>query len=112
VSSNLGDRQATGFLNPNNPNVAGAWTVAFDPEVLSLPSEFEVWHIALKGPSGSALQVYIDTTFFSNVVRGDINDWDPAQVLGVASGRTLFFHWNTATGSAPLVTIFCRQPLY
>jgi hypothetical protein len=110
MSSSLGPRQATGTLNANNPYVAGAWTVAFDPATLSLPNEFEIWHIAINGPSASSMKIYIDTVFFSNVARGDINDWDPSQVLPMLPGQELFFHWNTTSGSAPQVTIFCRLP--
>lgn len=110
MSSYLGSRQNTGKLNPSNPYVAGAWTVSFEPATLSIPGEFEVWHISINGPTASSMQVYIDTVFFSNVARGDINDWDPSQVLRVLAGETLFFHWNVATGSAPKVTIFCRLP--
>lgn len=110
MSSYLGNRQGVGKLNPTNPYTAGGWTVTFDPGTLSLPVEFEVWHISISGPTASSMRVYIDTVFFSNVARGDINDWDPSQVLRVQAGQTLYFHWNTATGSAPLTTIFCRQP--
>lgn len=110
MSSYLGPREATGKLNASNPYLAGGWTVAFDPGVLGLPIEFEVWHIAINGPVASSMKVYLNTVFFSNVLRGDVNDWDPSQVLRVQAGQTLFFHWNTATGSAPNVTIFCRQP--
>jgi hypothetical protein len=112
VSSDLGNRQAVGAHNPLNPYVAGAWTVTFDPATLSLPNEFDVWHIAISGPSASSMRVYVDTVFFSNVARGDINDWDPSQTLRVKAGQELLFHWNTPGGSAPNVTIFCRQPAF
>lgn len=110
MSSYLGNRQAQGKLNQANPYVAGAWTVMFDAQTLSLPVEFEIWHISISGPTGSSMRVYVDTVFFSNVARGDINDWDPTQVLRVQSGQTVYFHWNVATGSAPTATIFCRLP--
>ena len=107
----LGNRQAEGVLNANNPYVPGAWTVTFDPQVLKLPARFDIYHMTLNGPTGSRMKVYIDTTFYSNVVRGDINDWDPTQLLPMAPGQTLYFHWNVVTGSRPLGVIFCRRPL-
>jgi hypothetical protein len=101
MSSSLGPRQATGTLNANNPYVAGAWTVAFDPATLSLPNEFEIWHIAINGPSASSMKIYIDTVFFSNVARGDINDWDPSQVLPMLPVRSCSFTGTRRRAARP-----------
>lgn len=108
--SDLGNRQATGVLDPTNPYVAGAWTVAFTPRVLSIFDAFEVYHISVNGPSGSSFKIFLDTTFYDNVQVGDINAWDPSQPMFVRPGRTIFFYYNVTTAPAPLVTIFCREP--
>jgi hypothetical protein len=107
----LGSYQATGALDPNNPYVAGAWTVKFDPSKIGIrDATFEVYHITVLGPDGSSFRVFIDTTFYDNVQIGDLNSWDPAQPMHVEKGRTIFFYYNVATGAAPTITIFCRQP--
>ena len=106
---NLGYRTNHGSADPNNPLGAGFWTVAFTPQDLALPNAFNVYHIAVQGPASSQFQVWIDTTFYDYAVRGDINSWDPQQVMYVAPGQTVFFYWNTATGSAPKVSIFMRE---
>lgn len=107
----LGSFRAVGVLDPLNPNVAGAWTVTFDPAVIGINAEkFEVYHIAVNGPIGSSFRVFLDTTFYDNVDVGDLNSWDPAQPMHVIKAQTIFFYYNVATGSAPVVTIFCRQP--
>jgi hypothetical protein len=106
----LGNRQERGALDPTNPYVAGAWTVAFTPRVLGYSDDFEVYHIVVNGPSGSSFKIYIDTTFYDNVQVGDINSWDPSQPMYVTRGRTIFFYYNVTTTPAPSVTIFCRQP--
>lgn len=109
--SELGDRPATGIKGVDtNPFGAANWTVRFDPKTVQIPIAFVVYHISLKGPAPSTLQVYIDTTFYSNVARGDINDWDPNQTMFVRPGQTIYFYWDTASAPAPTVTIFCREP--
>lgn len=109
--SNLGQREADAVKGvQTNPFGSTNWTVVFDPRALSIPSAFVVYHIALKGPAPSTLQVFIDTTFYSNVARGDINDWDPNQVLFVRPGQTIYFYWNSGVAPAPHVTMFCREP--
>jgi hypothetical protein len=107
----LGTREAMGATGvQTNPFGSTCWTVSFTPGVLNIPlPSFEVYHMAIRGPSGSQFQIYLDTTFYSNVVRGDVNDWDPSQPMHVGSGRTIYFYWNTGTGSAPTATIYCRE---
>lgn len=107
---NLGSRQVTGAVDPTNPVTAGGWTCAFTPSVLNILQQFEVYHIAVKGPVGSTFQVFQDTTFYDAVSRGDLNSWDPSQPMLVQPGRTLYFYYDTATSPAPLVTIYCREP--
>lgn len=110
--SDLGPRSKRGAPDSTNILGAGFWTVKFEPRDIAINTAFEVYHIALKGPTGSRLQVYIDTLFYSNVVRGDINDWDPNQTLHMRPGQTLYFYWDTASGTTPNVTIYCREPTF
>lgn len=107
---NLGSRPATGKLDRNNPLGTNFWTVTFDPPKLAIQIPFEVYHIAISGPTGSSFQLYIDSAFYSNVARGDINDWDPSQPMHMRPGQTIYFYWNTGSGTAPMVSIFCREP--
>lgn len=65
--------------------------------------------MAVRGPAGSSFEVWVDTTFYSSVKQGGRNDWDPAQPLRMRPGETLYFYFNTATGDAPVVSIFCRS---
>jgi len=109
VTAFLGQRSARGATNVQNPLGAGFWTVAFTPRDLAIGVPFEVYHAAVSGPPSSKFQVWIDSTFYDHVERGDINSWDPAQPMLVMPGHTLFYYWNTGSGSPPTVTIFCRQ---
>lgn len=109
--SYLGSRVAVGKKGiDTNPFGTTRWSVVFDPATLELPAEFDVYHISLNGPAPSTAQWFIDTTFYSNIARGDINDWDPSQVAFIRSGQTLYFYWDSGTAPAPVVTLFCRQP--
>lgn len=106
---NLGSRSGRGKLDSQNPLLAGGWTVTFAPADLGISIPFEVYHAALSGPSASAFQVYLDTAFYSYAPRGDINEWDPTQPMHVNPGQTLYFYWNVSSGTAPRVSIFCRE---
>ncbi len=107
----LGKLTKRGVTSATNPVLAGGWTITFDPAALGVKIGAEVYHIAVQGPENSRFQVWIDTTFYSNVVRGDINDWDPAQPMYIRPGDTVFFYYNTAAGTAPVATVFLREPL-
>ena len=109
----LGYRQASGVLGTDSadPYGIGMWVVTFDPAVMSISTgDFEVYHIALKGPTGSQFQVYLDRTFYDVNNHGDVNSWDPNQTLHMNGGQTLYFYWNSAATPAPTVTLWLRQP--
>lgn len=112
----LGSRDATGTLasavavNPN-PFGAGNWTATFDPKLLAFSANLtECYHIALKGPAGSQMQMYIDQTFYDTTSRGDINSWDPQHTLLLRGGQSLVFHWNSGAAPAPFITTWWRIP--
>ena len=106
----LGERTVTGIADISNPFGESFWTCTFDPAVFVIAVEFEIYHMAIKGPTGSQLEVFKDSTFYDNVQRGDVNSWDPAQPLAITPGQTLFFYWNTGDGNAPTATVSCRLP--
>lgn len=111
--SYLGYRRATGALGTNAgaPYGAGKWVVTFDPAVFAISTgDFEVYHIALTGPTGSAFQVFVDQTFYDVASNGDINSWDPNQTLHMSGGQTLYFYWNSSATPPPVVTLWLRQP--
>ncbi len=105
----LGKLQRTGAVDAQNPVLAGGWTIKFQPQDIGIRVDCEVYHIAVVGPSGSQFQVWIDTTFYDNVVRGDINGWDPAQPMFLRPGDSVFFYYNTAATPAPKATLFFRE---
>lgn len=109
MPANLGGRTKTGAANANNPVSAGGWTVEFNPRDFSIQVEFEIYHIGVTGPTGSSFEVWIDTMFYDSVQQGYRNGWDPAQPMILRPGQTLYFHFNTSTGSAPVISVFCRQ---
>lgn len=103
----LGAKSVTGVKDKANPLGTGFWTCAFTPERVGVRVPYHVYHIAISGPVGSSFQVYVDTTFYDYVARGDINSWDPSQPMVVYPGQTVSFYWNTAAGSAPQVSMHC-----
>lgn len=104
----LGSRAGLGVLSATNRNVAGSWVVTFPPNELP-PDDFEIYHIALRGPTGNLL-VYIDDTFYSAASRTDVNEYDPKQAMFVRRGQTVSFHLSSAALPRPQVWIYMRQP--
>lgn len=107
----LGFRQATGTLisDGSNPYGNGFWVVTFDPKILAVGSnDFEIYHIALKGPTGSKIEVWVDRTFYDTTQHGDVNSWDPNETLHMNGGQTLYFYWNVSATPAPFVTIWMK----
>lgn len=94
-----------------NPYGDGFWSVTYDTNVLGQGSnDFEIYHLALKGPSTAALQVYVNQTFYEATPRGDLNSWDANHPLYMIGGQELIFYWNTNATPAPKVTIWMRTP--
>jgi hypothetical protein len=105
----LGARSATGKQDLDNPLGRGFWTCAMTPAVLGWQVQSEIYHMAVTGPPGSSFHIYLDTTFYDAVARGDLNSWDPAQPMAITPGQTVFFYWNTGAGPAPRASVFGRQ---
>jgi hypothetical protein len=106
--SNLGNRQATGRLDPANKVTPGGWVVTFNPAEMPT-TDYEVYHGSAKGPGGY-FHVYIDDTFYDVGENGLINAYDPAHAMYVRKGQTVSLHWSIATGTAPFVVLFLRVP--
>lgn len=109
----LGFRQASGVLSTDgtNPYGNGFWVVAFTPAVLAVPTgTFEVYHLALTGPLGSQVKVYVDRTFYDVTNHGDVNSWDPQHTLHlIGGGQTVNLYWNTGNTPVPQVTLWLQE---
>lgn len=109
MAGNLGNRPAVGVLSNANKIVAGAWVVIFKPGDMPL-DDYEVYHGAVRGPGGYFL-VYIDDVLYGVGENGLINEYAPAgPAMYVRKGQTITLHWSIATGAAPLVWLFLREP--
>lgn len=117
AGSFLGSRELAGSLSTvnalfPNPYGVGNYSALFTPQVLAFSANLvQCYHIALTGPAGSELRVYIDNSFYEVTERGDLNSYDPSNPLLLRGGQTLAFHWNTGTGTAPFVTTWWKMPL-
>jgi hypothetical protein len=108
VASNLGFRSATGATSALNKVAAGGWVVTFRTQDMP-QDDYEVWHGAAIGPGGYFL-VYLDDALYGVGENGRINEYAPPEAMYVRSGQTVSMHWSIATGTAPQVTLFLRQP--
>ena len=101
----LGFRFGTGISDATqqvNPYLRGTgWDVIFTPVDLNVQeTEFEVFHIFLDGPIGSAMTVLIDGKRWGSA-DGWNNEWDPSQPMIVRYGESVQFCWNTAFAAGP-----------
>lgn len=104
-----------GKLDPNNRYIAGAYTVTMGSQQMGVangPGDFECYHIAIQGASGSSFQVFVGNDFYDYVARGDINSWDPSQTMKLITGTTVYFYWSNTTGLAPSVQMFFQEATY
>lgn len=66
--------------------------------------------IALLGPPGSTVQVFLNTVFIDTTPRGDFNRADYFKGMPIARGQTLRIVWNVGTGSpVPSASIGCTD---
>ena len=78
-------------------------------QVLPADTDFEVWHGALRGPGGQFL-VYLDDQLYDVGENGAINAYEPNIAMYVRKGQEISMHWSIATGTAPMVWLYLRQP--
>lgn len=111
----LGHRDQTGKIDNSgyNPYGNGKWAVTFAPADFALGANyFEVYHIAIKGPAGSSMQMFSDRTFYDATSNGELNSWDPQHVLRMNGGQTLYMYYDSGAVPAPQVTIWLQQITY
>lgn len=105
----LGSRGASLVeLSADNKNVPGGWVATFRAQDL-YADDFEVYHIAVKGPNGN-FDVYVGDLFYSAAVRSDRNEYDPKNAMYVRRGQDISFHFSSAAAPQPEVVIYTRQP--
>lgn len=109
MSSNLGFRDRTGVLSPDNRFTPGGWVITYRPEDMPAEAEFEVWHGAIRGPGGRFL-VYIDNALFGVGENGSTNEYSPKIPMFIRKGQTITLHWSIATGTAPQAWLYFRRP--
>jgi hypothetical protein len=113
VRKELGSRIARTAIDNTgrNPYGNGLWVGTVDPVIWVYGTNpFEIYHISVRGPVGSTLEVWIDQTFYSATPRGDINEYDPTHPIQMNGGQTLYFFWNVGGATSPLVTVWAREP--
>lgn len=105
----LGSRSASGVASADNPVFSGGYVVTFSPDILSVKMQCECYHIAIRGPSPSYFEMWVESRFYSIGARGDKNDWDPNNALIIDPGQTIYFYFSTGTGLVPTVVMYLRE---
>lgn len=115
--TDLGKRDTLPVINTpallsdgSSPYGNGFWSARWDP--VSLPRvPFEIWHMAVRGPSGAALQLYVSTRLVSATSRASLNEWDPSQPIPVdpGAGESVIAYWNTAATPKPYLAFYMRS---
>jgi hypothetical protein len=111
VTAALGQAFEIATKVPFNPYVTGGYVIKFGPQQIGISlGSFECYHIVISGPAGSSFQIYIGDKFYDFVENGDINSWDPSQTMKLVYGNTVYFYWNTGTGTpVPSATMYFQE---
>jgi hypothetical protein len=107
---NYGARRVVGAAD-NTGNNSGNWTVEFTPAILAINQiPFECYKIIVSGAPGSTFEIFIDQNQWDNVQVGQLNSWDPNQVMLINPGQTVYFYWSDAVtdDTPPTVTMWLR----
>ena len=109
----LGTRDTTGVAEPaldsrgDNPFGNGFWVARFYPAQLPrVPCQ--IASIAISGPPGSQVRVFVDSRFATGTSRASLNQWG-GETIDVDPGQTVIFYWNTAAAPAPKATIWLQE---
>lgn len=109
----LATLKETGVLGTaalQNKVTTGAWVVRFSPEKLPRDMDFEVYHGSAIGPGGYAL-VYLEDDLYGVLENGRYNEYSPnSAAMLVRKGQSISLHWSIATGAAPQVWLYLREP--
>lgn len=106
----LGNRDAVGKLNPQNPVTAGGWTITLDSAILPRDMDCEMFHAVANGPGGYFM-VYLDTVPYGLAQNGRINEYAPSgRAMPIKKGQTVYLHWSVTTGNAPHAWCWFQTP--
>jgi hypothetical protein len=75
-------------------NVNGVYEIDFRPSSFNRM----VTQIAVQGPPGSSLSVFLDQNLYDSTPRGDLNTADYGPGRPVPRGRQLRLVWSVGTG--------------
>ena len=112
MAGDLGFANATAEISTTGDN-AGNWTATFTTQDIGISKpRFECYHIVIKGgPAGSTFDIYIGIKLWDSVAPGDTNSWDPNNTMRLVQGDTVYFYWNTGTGTTgPEVWMYFQDP--
>lgn len=88
-----------GYVNGN-----GVYEIDFN----SYTQNVECVRLAIQGPAGSTLSVYVEDIFVDTTPRGDLNSNELLHPYQLAKGQRLILIWSIGTGTIPLATAWFR----
>jgi hypothetical protein len=105
--ADLGRREVTAVIDTLGNG--GNWTATLDPALLSIPEDFLIYRMFVKGPVGSTVIVALDNIEETGTPNGWLNEWDPNQPIYVRRGQTVTAKWNSNVTPAAFFRIWCRE---
>lgn len=88
-------------------NINGQWTVTFK----TTPQARAISRIVISGGPQVTVNVYIDEILVDTTPNGNVNSAEYYQPLDLPAGSICKLTWASASGAAPIGTLFTKEAL-
>jgi hypothetical protein len=111
MSESLGYQFKTASIAPTGHQNAGNWICEFSASDIGIAEpKFRVNHVNVEGgPLGSTFKWGYNNARWETVFPGWDTSWDPNNPMKMMNGDTVFFWWNTNTGTAATVWLYFER---
>lgn len=111
MPESLGDTFKTASLAPSGHPNAGKWICEFQPKDIPISEpQFQCHHVNVEGgPTGGTFRWGYNNKRWETVFPGWDTSWDPNNPLKLSNGDSVFFWWDTGTGTAATVWLYFEK---
>jgi len=111
MPESLGDNFKVATIAPTGHPNAGKWICEFmQKDIPVVEPRFQCHHVNVQdGPVGSKFRWGFNNKFWETVYPGWDTSWDPNNPMKLAHGDSIFFWWDTGTGTAATVWLYFEK---
>lgn len=111
MPESLGRTFKEASLAPTGHPNAGKWICEFSSSDIGISEpRFQCFHVNVQGgPVGSTFTWGYGNNPWDTVFPGWDTSWDPNNAMKLGNGDTIFFWWNTNSGTAATVWLYFEK---